>query len=125
LKRYYNPPTQGGGIGVFRNGWWYVSKPDHSGTAYMFKYGISGDKPVVGDVNNDGSDDVAIFRNGWFKYGISGDKPVVGDVNNDGSDDVVIFRNGWWYVSKPDHSGTDYKFKYGISGDKPVVGEIG
>ena len=38
------------GIGVFRNGWWYVSKQDHSGTAYRFKYGISGDIPVVGEI---------------------------------------------------------------------------
>ena len=82
-------------MAIFRNGWWYVSKPDHSGTAYKFKYGISGDIPVVGDINNDGSDDVAIYR------------------------------NGRWYVSKPDHTGTDYRFKYGISGDIPVVGEIG
>ena len=37
-------------IAIFRNGWWWVSKPDHSGTAYKFKYGISGDKPVVGDI---------------------------------------------------------------------------
>jgi hypothetical protein len=69
---------------VFRNGRWWVSKPDHSGTDYSFNYGIPGDIPVVGDVNNDGSDD------------------------------VVIFRDGRWWVSKPDHSGTDYSFNYGI-----------
>jgi hypothetical protein len=33
---------------VFRNGWWYVSKPDRSGTDYSFHYGIPGDIPVVG-----------------------------------------------------------------------------
>jgi hypothetical protein len=123
---------------AFRNGRWYVSKEDHSGTDYSFNYGIPGDIPVVGDVNNDGIDDVVIFRNGkwWvsksdhsgtdysFNYGIPGDIPVVGDVNNDGSDEVVIFRNGKWWVCKPDHTGTDYSFNYGIPGDIPVVGDI-
>jgi hypothetical protein len=126
-------------IVIFRNGRWWISKPDHTGTDYSFNYGIPGDMPVVGDVNNDGVDDVVIFRNGkwWvcnpdhtgtdysFNYGIPGDIPVIGDVNNDGVDDVVIFRNGKWWVCKPDHTGTDYSFNYGIPGDKPVVGDIG
>ncbi len=124
---------------VFRGGYWFVDKNGDHTTDIYFKYGIPGDKPVVGDINDDGSDDVAILRNdGWwwvsnadhsgtdykFKYGISGDIPVVGDINNDGSEDAAIFRNGWWYVSNAAHSGTDYKFKYGIAGDKPVVGDI-
>jgi hypothetical protein len=120
---------------VFRNGWWFA---DQNGDL-CFKYGIPGDEPVVGDINNDGSDDVAILRNdGWwyvsnaahsgtdykFKYGISGDIPVVGDINNSESEDAAIFRDGWWYVSNANHIGTDYKFKYGIADDKPVVGDI-
>jgi hypothetical protein len=138
LKKYYNPPTQGDDIAVFRNGKWWVCKPDHTGTDYSFNYGIPGDIPVVGDVNNDGVDDVVIFRNGrwWvskpdhtgtdysFNYGIPGDIPVIGDVNNDGVDDVVIFRNGKWWVCKPDHTGTDYSFNYGIPGDIPVIGDV-
>ena len=124
---------------VFRNGWWFADQNGDHITDICFKYGILGDKPVVGDINNDGSDDVAILRNdGWwwvsnadhsgtaykFKYGILGDIPVVGDINNDGSEDAAIFRNGWWYVSNAAHAGTDYVFKYGIAGDEPVVGDI-
>jgi glutamyl endopeptidase len=129
---------------AFRNGWWYVSNEAHTGTDWTktFKYGLTGDKPVIGDIDNNGIEDAVIFRNGWwyvsnaahtgtdwtktFKYGLTGDKPVIGDIDNNGIEDAVIFRNGWWYVSNAAHTGTDWTktFKYGIAGDKPVIGDI-
>jgi hypothetical protein len=136
--------TQENDLVAFRNGWWYVSKEDHTGTDWTksFKYGILGDRPVIGDIDNNEIDDAVVFRDGWwyvskedhtgtdwtksFKYGITGDKPVIGDIDNNGIVDAVIFRNGWWYVTKDDHTGTDWTktFKYGITGDKPVIGDI-
>jgi subtilisin family serine protease len=82
---------------AFRNGWWYVSKQDHTGTDWTKT----------------------------FVYGVAGDKPVIGDIDNNGVVDAVIFRNGLWYVSKEDHTGTDWTktFSYGIPGDKPVIGQ--
>jgi hypothetical protein len=130
-----------GGGAVFRGGQWFVDKNGDHTTDIYFWYGIPGDNPVVGDINNNGIDDVVAFRNGkwWvskendhsttdysFWYGIPGDNPVVGDINNNGIDDVIIFRNGKWFVAKEDdHTATDYSFNYGIPGDVPVAGEIG
>jgi hypothetical protein len=145
LMKYYYPFAAGPeDIAVYRNGWWFVSKEDHTGTDWTktFKYGIAGDKPVIGDIDNNGIEDAVIYRNGWwyvsnaahtgtdwtktFKYGIAGDKPVIGDIDNNGIEDAVIYRNGWWFVSKEDHTGTDWTktFKYGVAGDKPVIGDI-
>ena len=129
---------------AFRNGWWYVSKQDHTGTDWTktFSYGIPGDTPLIGDIDNNGVEDAVIFRNGlwyvskedhtgtdWTKtvsYGIPGDIPVIGDIDNNGIVDAVIFRNGLWYVSKEDRTGTDWTktFSYGIPGDIPVIGDI-
>jgi hypothetical protein len=130
---------RGGGT-VFRGGQWFVDKNGDHTTDIYFRYGILGDKPVVGDVNNNGIDDVVAVRNGewWvskendhsttdysFNYGIPGDIPVIGDVNNNGIDDVISFRNGLWLVAKEDdHSTSDYAFSYGIPGDIPLVADI-
>jgi hypothetical protein len=127
---------------VFRNGWWYAdTNGDHNTDVYLM-YGITGDKAVVGDIDNNGINDMVAFRNGWwyvskenhtgtnwtksFKWGLKGDKPVIGDIDNNGIDDAVVFRDGWWYVSKEDHTGTDWtkSFKWGLTGDKPVIGDI-
>jgi hypothetical protein len=118
---------------VFRNGLWYVDVSGDHNTDIFFQYGIPGDKPAVGDVNNDGCNDVVAYRNtGWwyvdtngdqvtdesFKYGNPGDIPVVGDVTGDGIDDVVIFRNGQWWVR-----GVGKVFTYGVAGDIPLVAD--
>jgi hypothetical protein len=77
-----------------------------------FWYGFPGDTPVVGDINNDGKDDIAFVHNGaWcvsrdgntipeycFWYGYPGDTPLIGDINQDGKDDIAFVHNGAWYV---------------------------
>jgi hypothetical protein len=42
----------------------------------------------------------------------------------EGSNDVAILRNGGWWVSKRDHTGTDYGFTYGVPGDDPILSEF-
>ena len=83
---------------------------------FSIAYGIPGDRPFVGDWNNDGRADLGLYRNGletggppfmqffidlnrdggaadtevWF--GTPGDKPFLGDFNGDGTLDPGVFR---------------------------------
>jgi hypothetical protein len=93
-------------IAVWRpsNGTWYVR-----GVATV-QWGRSGDVPVPGDYNHDGTTDLAVWRpsNGtWLVRGVasvllgrSGDVPVPGDYNHDGKTDLAVWRpsNGTWYL---------------------------
>jgi hypothetical protein len=124
--------------GVFRNGLWCVDTTGNHIADVVFGYGIPGDVPLVGDIDQDGTDDIAIFRNGiWcvdttgnhiadvvFGYGIPGDMPLVGDIDQDGTDDIAIFRNGLWCVDTTSNHVADLVFGYGIPGDVPLVGDI-
>jgi hypothetical protein len=80
---------------VFRNGVWYLNNQnDNSLPELVFPFGLSTDRPVVGDWDGDGNDTVGVFRNGvWhlnnqndnslpeliFTYGLSTDTPLVGN----------------------------------------------
>jgi serine-aspartate repeat-containing protein C/D/E len=69
-------------------------------------------KPLAGDFNGDGYDEVALFIDGewfidlngngrwdehdiWLKLGTHGDQPVVGDWDGDGKDDAGVFGGKW------------------------------
>jgi hypothetical protein len=100
---------------------------------------------VVGDINRDGKDDIAVLRAGvwhvdingspfiptlFIPYGQAGDIPLVGDINQDGKDDIAIFRifggAGAWHIDNtggPPYT-ADIIAQYGELGDKPVVGDI-
>ncbi len=75
-------------------------------------FDIPNAKPLTGDFNGDGVDELALFINGewfidlngngtwddediWIKMGHKGDQPVVGDWDGDGKDDVGIFGSHW------------------------------
>ena len=92
-------------IGVFRNGPWYL---DYNGNRVW--------DPASGDVS--------------FWFGTSGDMPVAGDWNGDGTDEIGVFRNGPWYLDYNgnrvwDPASGDMSFWFGTSGDKPVSGQWG
>jgi hypothetical protein len=111
---------------------------------HVFHYGTPRDVPLVGDWNGDGTDTIAVFRDGWWyldvdgdgkwsdtgdnkkHFGQVGDVPVVGDFNGDGVDDLAIFRNGTWYIDTNGNGlidGQDQMVKLGQAGDVPVVGD--
>ena len=110
--------------------------------AWTARYGVlSGDKPVVGDWDGNGKDDLAVLRSGtWhlrssanatggtvrtFPYGsVSVDRPVAGDWDGNGKDDAGIYRNGRWYLrSSAEVEGRIVaSFVYGTSIDAPVAG---
>ncbi len=76
---------------------------------YSFGFGNPGDKPFVGDFNNDGIDTVGLHRESTglvyfrdsnstgvadneFIYGDPGDRIVAGDWDGDGDDSVGVYR---------------------------------
>ena len=91
-------------------------------------WGQSGDRPVGGDFDGNGTDDIAVFRNGEWHirgqppipriWGLAGDIPVPGDYDADGDTDIAIYRpsEGVWYVKDQ----PPYVQWGGQSGDIPV-----
>ena len=97
---------------IFRpaSGGWHV----HNGAITYL--GLSGDAPVPGDYNGDGTTELAVYRGGaWYiegqapQYlGTPSDIPVPGDYNGDGTTELAVYRGGAWYIEgqAPQYLGT-------------------
>jgi hypothetical protein len=150
--------AHGDGIALYQNGWWalkYGPVKDIANCQPADKwlaYGTSAGTPVVGDFNNDGIDDIAMYQNdGWwaFKYGpvkdIANCQPadkwlcygtgagqaVIGDFNDDGIDDIGFYQNdGWWafkYGPVKDIANcqpADKWLRFGVGAGQAVVGNF-
>ncbi len=125
-------------IAVFRpsNGTWYI----FDGTNTIFApFGLSGDKPVPSDYDDDGKTDLAVYRpaNGtWYylqsrnnqfssvQWGLAGDIPMIGDYDNNSNDkdDFVVFRptDSTWYVLRSEGFVAEFT-QFGLSGDIPAA----
>ena len=111
---------------------------------HVFHYGTPRDIPLVGDWNGDGTDTIAVFRDGWWyldidgdgiwtdegdgkkQFGQVGDIPVAGDFNGDGVDELAVFRKGTWYLDTNGNGqidSQDQMVDLGQAGDVPVVGD--
>ena len=119
------PPTttaRATNAAVFRDGAWYIG-----GQPTVF-VGQTGDVPVPGDYDGDGTTDAAVYRDGaWYidgqatrYFGTASDVPVPGDYDGDGTTDAAVFRPevGGWYVD-----GLSPVF-YGLSSDVPVPADF-
>jgi hypothetical protein len=127
------------------SGLWQVDTNHDRVTDYSFIYG-AGSKALVGDVNQDGKDDIAVvLDSAWyvdttyvpgdtlvsadlmFLYGGLGSTPLIGDVNQDGIDDIAVVTGSAWYVDLtyvPEEVPTpDLMFLYGGPGSTPLIGD--
>ena len=76
------------------------------------QFGMIGGTPLAGDFDGDGSDEIAVFRDGYWMIdlnhngrwddadllatlGDADDRPVVGDWDGDGKDDIGIYGPIW------------------------------
>ncbi len=105
---------------------------------YRDHYGLSTDKPLVGDFNNDGVSDRAVFRNGnWIvdysmdgsvnsntPFGMAGDIPLAGYFNSDRITDRAVFRSGQWIEDWNLDGSVNRRTSFGMGGDVPLVGDI-
>lgn len=81
-------------------------------TLQQLRFGMLGGTPLAGDFDGDGTDEVAVFKDGYWmidinrngkwdetdllaKLGDSEDRPVVGDWDGDGKDDIGIYGPIW------------------------------
>lgn len=120
--------------------WQLTAKLDGTGMMPRW-YGGSGrtdNQLLVGDINRDRLDDLAIFRNGkWFVRNLAtgvrtdftygkkpGDEALLGDWNGNGKATPMIRRGDRWLGRNKLASGaTTIDFRFGSPGGKAVVGD--
>ena len=134
------PRTSFSAPAAVRGTTWYLRDALSSGVATTtLRYGATGDIPVLGDWNGDGTVSVGVFRRGtWYlrnrnssgtgeltvRLGQAGDIPVVGDWNGDGIDTPgVVHGNSWYVLAANSSTAPVLRFGYGSPGDRPVAGD--
>ncbi len=135
-------PPPGTTLGVFRpgDGQLYLKSTHTAGVAdVIISYGASGDYPVTGDWDGNGTDTIGVYRNGTFylrnsnsvgyadltfQFGAIGDQPVVGDWDGDGIDTIGVYRKGLFFLRDSNSAGApDTSFALGNPGDIGVTGD--
>jgi len=120
--------------------WWVMGGSDSQQVTQQ--WGMSGDKPVPGDYDDDGKTDFAIFRpdttnhvgnwyllysasNSWtqVQWGLDTDisNLTPADFDGDGRTDLGLWRasnDGWYILKSSDNQALSFTF--GTSGDKPA-----
>lgn len=130
--------------GIFRpsNGLLYLKNSNSTGFADIaINYGTSGDYPVIGDWDGNGTDTIGIYRNGIFylknsntigfadivfAFGDPGDQPVAGDWDGDGFDTIGIYRSSeiTFMLRNSNSAGApDVSFLLGNPGDVGIAGD--
>jgi len=142
------PPPAGSSTGGFAAGLWRVNNANAeqlSTSAAVFasyRWGRSGDLPVVGDWDGDGTQTVGVVRPDAdrdsnhlllrnsdgskldFWYGRYGDRVLVGDWNGDRIWTPAAVRSGVWSLRNSNSTGAaDTTVRFGRAGDHGYVGD--
>ncbi|HMC70237.1 MAG TPA: hypothetical protein VKJ07_13865, partial [Mycobacteriales bacterium] len=125
---------------TFNNGVWTIRPSSASPATTTVAFGAAGDKPVVGDWNGDGNDDIGVLHGDTFSLllgldpsdpvltvtmppGVTG-QPVAGDWNGDGIDTVGVFGDGTWTVLQHNRTGAALSdARFGSPRGLAVVGD--
>jgi len=135
------PPPAAGSLPAYRSGSgnFFRDSLTSGAPTSSFGFGNSGDTPLWGDWNGDGTPSIGVYRpsNRTFylsndnktaaivvTIGNTGDLPVAGDFDGNGTTSIGLFRpsTGTWYITNNDHSVAS-SFVYGTKGDRPIVGD--
>lgn len=141
-------------LAIFRpsNGTWYIMRmgdiikprtlgaPENGVHYRIIQWGMAGDKPLAGDFDADGVDELVAFRpsaGDWYIYndvtrtykvvhwGANGDIPMALDFDGDARADLAVYRpsDGTWYIQNSlDNSVTAKQF--GTGSDIPVPADF-
>ncbi len=134
-------------IGAFRQPNFFFGDGNNSGgwdaSDWRSRFGIDGDRPIVGDWNDDGFDEIGVHRGNVFyldtsgdgawgagdmayRFGNPGDTPIVGDWDGSGTDEIGVYRDNVFFL---DASGDgawgadDMAYRFGNPGDTPIIGD--
>lgn len=141
-------------LAVFRpsNGTWYIMRmgdiikprtsvaPENGVHYRIIQWGAAGDKPLAGDFDADGVDELVVFRpsgGDWYIYndvtrtykevhwGANGDIPVAMDFDGDARADLAVYRpsNGTWYI-RNSLDGSVTARQFGTGSDIPVPADF-
>ena len=134
--------TPGGRSAVYRGRTWYVDTNGDRSADICFGYGQPNYKPLFGDLNRDGSNDVIVYGGRtwyvdtdgdrvcdlWYNFGVDGAIPLVGDFNHDGRDDIAVYIGRTFYINTTlgasGEKGVDLWYNFGQAGAKPLVGDF-
>ncbi|MEO8700059.1 MAG: serine hydrolase [Kofleriaceae bacterium] len=117
-----------------------LSSVADAGASYSVTLGQAGDVPVVGNYDNLGGADYAVWRPStgmWvikyspidyehtMQWGAPGDIPVPSDLTGDGRLDYVVWRplTGTWFVRDAATPSSMWLQQWGAYGDIPVPGD--
>ena len=142
------PPPAGSSTGGYSAGAWRVSNVNaeqlstSAGVFASYRWGRSGDIPVVGDWDADGTQTVGVVRPNAARnsnhlllrnsdgsvldvwYGRHGDRILVGDWNGDGTWTPAAVRSGVWSLRNSNSTGpADATVSFGRSGDRYLAGD--
>jgi hypothetical protein len=142
------PPPAGSSTGGFAAGAWRVSNVNaeqlstSAAVFASFRWGRSGDLPVVGDWDGDGTQTIGVVRPSAardsnhlllrnadgsvldFWYGRHGDRVLVGDWNGDGIWTPAAVRSGAWSLRNSNSTGAaDATVSFGRAGDRYLAGD--
>lgn len=84
---------------MFQGGTWWLRSQLSSGPSTSFKFGLPGDRPVMGDWNGDGRDGLGVVR----------------------STSGITFAKFWYLSNTVNTPSTVASFRFGAGDQRPAV----